>query len=1220
MKLIFSALLVCFLQNANAATYYFSSNSGDDSRSSTEARNSSTPWKSLSKLNSFFSSLQPGDQVLLKRGETYYGSILVNKSGTAGSPIFIGAYGSGNKPVVTSLVTFSGWVSKGNGIWESYNSSLPSKINMVLVNGAEQEMGRYPNSNAANKGYLTFESHSGTTSITDKSLSSSPNWTGAEMVLRIRRWIIDRDLIKNHSGNKITYAKSSSYEPRDGYGYFIQNSIKTLDKFGEWYYNPSTKKISVYFGSNSPSSNTVQAATKDNLIYAPKFSNVVFDNLNIKGANASGVYIRNGGNIHLENCDIQYSGNNGVEALYHDNFKIENSTVAYSNYGGIYLGYSGDNAVIRNNKITNTCTFSGMGASGDGQGIGIFTSGNGSTIEYNQLINTGWVGINFNGENVTIKNNLVDNFAITRDDGAGIYTYVGSKTVYLKGRKLIGNIVLNGRGAPEGVRGDASYPAEGIYLDNGASGVELTGNTVGNCSNNGVYIHCAHEITMNNNTIFSSNNRQVALIQLAGHPKIRNCNLTNNIFFSNTKAQNLVYSLSNTTDISSFGKFSGNHYARPSDNQNSDFLKKIRATESGASLLPFNNPVRFEYNATTQTKTVSLGANYVDVKNNKYSGSVTLQPFTSVVLIKTSGGGGNSSPSVNITSPEQGTSYNPGASITIGADASDPDGSIKKVEFYNGSKLLDTETGSRYSFVWNNVSAGNYTITAKATDNSGSTTTSDGVSISVGSSSSSNPTVSLTSPNQNASYKTGASINISADASDADGSVEKVAFYNGSTLLHTETTRPYIWDWNNVKAGNYTITAKATDNSGNTTTSDGVSISVGSSSSSNPTVSLTSPTQNASYRTGATINISANASDADGSVEKVAFYNGSTLLHTETTRPYIWDWNNVKAGNYTITAKATDNSGNTTTSSGVSISVGSSSSSNPTVSLRSPTEHASYKTGATINISANASDPDGSIKTVKFYNGSTLLHTETGRPYSWDWNNVRAGNYTITAKATDNSGNTSTSASVSISVGSSSSSYPAVSLTSPKQNGSYSSRSTINISANASDADGSVKTVQFYNGNTLLHTETGRPFSWDWKNVAAGKYTITAKATDDDGHSTTSSGISITVGSNNISSRPLDNVDAANSNKIINADKSADFRLFPNPSVNTIKVNFNQLPVNQKANLSIQSVSGSILKSIPVILSGQTIDIDISSLSPGIYIMRIAGDNFGINKKFVKIN
>src|SRR4051812_19545729 len=169
MKRIFTLFFVFFLHSAWATNYYFSSVSGDDSRTATQAKNPATPWKSLGKLNASFTSFLPGDSILLKRGETFYGSITITKSGTSSLPIVISAYGIGDKPVITSLVSLDNWVSTGNGVYESYNPSFGSKVSIVLLNGVQQEMGRYPNSDATNKGYLSLESHTSNT-ITDSEL------------------------------------------------------------------------------------------------------------------------------------------------------------------------------------------------------------------------------------------------------------------------------------------------------------------------------------------------------------------------------------------------------------------------------------------------------------------------------------------------------------------------------------------------------------------------------------------------------------------------------------------------------------------------------------------------------------------------------------------------------------------------------------------------------------------------------------------------------------------------------------------------------------------------------------------------------------------------------------------------------------------------------------------------------------------------------------------
>jgi len=87
-----------------------------------------------------------------------------------------------------------------------------------------------------------------------------------------------------------------------------------------------------------------------------------------------------------------------------------------------------------------------------------------------------------------------------------------------------------------------------------------------------------------------------------------------------------------------------------------------------------------------------------------------------------------------------------------------------------------------------------------------------------------------------------------------------------------------------------------------------------------PTISITAPANNASFVQGANITFTANASDPDGNVTKVEFFNGATLLGTITTAPYLYVWNNVAIGTYTINAKATDDGGSSTTAT-ITISV-----------------------------------------------------------------------------------------------------------------------------------------------------------------------------------------------------------------------------------------------------------------------------------------------------------
>ena len=247
---------------------------------------------------------------------------------------------------------------------------------------------------------------------------------------------------------------------------------------------------------------------------------------------------------------------------------------------------------------------------------------------------------------------------------------------------------------------------------------------------------------------------------------------------------------------------------------------------------------------------------------------------------------------------------------------------------------------------------------------------------------------------------------LSAEADDNFG-VTKVEFYAGSTLLGTDTVAPYGLSWNTtgVANGTHTLTAKAHDAAGNVTTSAGVSVFVDNAA---PSVSFTAPSSGAAVRGAVTLQVS--ASD-NHSVSKVEFYDGSTLLGTDTTAPYAlgWDTTAVAEGSHSLTAKAYDAAGNINNGY-ITLQVDNTV---PTVAITSPA--AGTTLSSQITVSANASD-NHSVTKVEFYDGATLIGTDTTSPYSvtWKTTQVPAGSHTLTAKAYDVAGNLATSAGVAV--------------------------------------------------------------------------------------------------------------------------------------------------------------------------------------------------------------
>ncbi|MCX6276317.1 MAG: Ig-like domain-containing protein [Bacteroidetes bacterium] len=276
-------------------------------------------------------------------------------------------------------------------------------------------------------------------------------------------------------------------------------------------------------------------------------------------------------------------------------------------------------------------------------------------------------------------------------------------------------------------------------------------------------------------------------------------------------------------------------------------------------------------------------------------------------------GAPNSLPTVSITSPANGASFLTGAVVSIAANASDADGTISQVQFKVDGVSVGIDNTSPYTASYTAVN-GSHCITAIATDNSGGTTTTSCVTISVAGDPL--PTCVITAPANGANYAAGATVNISATATD-NGSVVSVEFFVDGVSLSIDNTSPYDAVYTAV-SGAHTITAKATDNLGGQTTSAGVNISVGANTP--PTVSITSPSNGASFFFPNSVSLAATANDVDGTINYVQFFVNGVAIGTDASAPFTLNWPSV-IGSAVITARAVDNLGAQTFSSAVNITI-----------------------------------------------------------------------------------------------------------------------------------------------------------------------------------------------------------------------------------------------------------------------------------------------------------
>jgi hypothetical protein len=294
-------------------------------------------------------------------------------------------------------------------------------------------------------------------------------------------------------------------------------------------------------------------------------------------------------------------------------------------------------------------------------------------------------------------------------------------------------------------------------------------------------------------------------------------------------------------------------------------------------------------------------------------------------------------------------------------------------------------------------------------------------------------------------------------------------------------------------------------------TINGQSVPIGGTSDNPPVVSLASSAT--AVTTASTITLTATATDDKG-VSKVEFYDGSVLLGTRTAAPYTQAVALTQASNgtHTYTAKAYDTINQSASSAGVNVTVNIATADNPpTVSLAASAT--TVTTASTLTLTASASDDKG-VSKVEFYDGTALLGTRTATPYTWTIALTSAANgahsYTARAYDTINQVTTSTAVAVTVNIGGTIDTPPVVTLAASAT--SVTTAGSVTLTASASDDKGVAK-VEFYDGATLLGTDTAAPYQQAVAFAAAnnGIHSFTAKAYDTINQATTSAAVSVSV-------------------------------------------------------------------------------------------------------------
>ncbi len=533
MKKLLTFLLFLITISAHAVTYYIS-NAGNATNNGTSP---ASPW-SFAKLQteisrtSFF-SINPGDNVLLKRGEIFYGGLTVNRSGTASLPLKMGAYGTGAKPVLTGFTTITDWVPLGGGIYESAGRvSNFGSCWMVMVNGRTVAMARYPNhSTSATNNYGFLKADKSTTVKNEvwdslKHLPFLPSMAGALMVNKTERFTIDTGRIVSHVQNglySLLTADPAHEMPgymEAGWGYFFEDRADFIDVDYEWFYNRINGRFRIKL-PGAPANHVVKVASVQNILVMHGRSYWNIEDIGIEGASQDGTVIRNKAttNISFKRVEWRFIGNKGIQAKGSDARNITIEDCAFydcNNYGIDYSG-AGTNWKITNTLVKRIGLDMGMHAVDGQMGTGVRMGNGVHYFAYNTIDSTGAIGLRWHGAGTIVEKNVFSNFCMTSDDNGAIYS---SNTTPKNGAEIRYNVVIGSRaGQPYAGTNTGQFQAYGIYLDDASMGdsagvnpLSVHHNIAMYCPWGGIYAHNNYNVSITDNIGFFNERLQFQIV------------------------------------------------------------------------------------------------------------------------------------------------------------------------------------------------------------------------------------------------------------------------------------------------------------------------------------------------------------------------------------------------------------------------------------------------------------------------------------------------------------------------------------------------------------------------------------------------------------------------------------------------------------------------------------------------------------------------------------
>ena len=564
-------------------TLYVDSARGSDSNNGLAAAAGSAnagPWRSLAKLAQ--AGLLPGDTVRLACGSEWNESLKPNASGSSSSPITLAAYPAGcsNKPAINGAVSIapSSWALHKGSIYKATLANPPLQLAIASSPGA-LTLAHHPNRGfdaaapesmylrlAANSDSVAVGNRQASTYITtggDLALPSGASLVGATVRVRTNAWLMDEGQITQVAGNRLTLATPSTYALTAGWGYYLMGQLWMLDSPGEWHFDANAKQLYAWMPDSRAPGAPVLAAQLATGIDLEGLQYLVLDGLAVKQV-GTGVNLRRSTGVQVLNTQVEDTAGLGLNAAGSISALVQASSFARTGNDAV----SGLDDIVPAASgmrvLNNTITDSGVLMSG-GAMVSLpmrtraaVRPGTGATVSGNSISNTGYIGI-WPLASSTVSNNVITNACLVLDDCGAIYASGANHN-----SSIAGNLVLRAGGSLAGKGPQNGYgQAQGIYLDESASGIIVAGNTVAD-TDNGIHVHVSANNTLKDNKLYGNRSSQIWFQETRNtdNPKgdIFGNVVTGNQIVPTTATAKALFLDSQVIDTTRFGSFDYNRY------------------------------------------------------------------------------------------------------------------------------------------------------------------------------------------------------------------------------------------------------------------------------------------------------------------------------------------------------------------------------------------------------------------------------------------------------------------------------------------------------------------------------------------------------------------------------------------------------------------------------------------------------------------------------------